>query len=157
MSEVESLYQQLILEHSRNPRRFGPLPTASHHARQDNPFCGDSIAVALELSADGIVDVHFEGDGCAIAIAAASMMTEAVTGCSVPQAQQLAGRFCAFVSGQAGPQDLADRAELNAFAAVASFPVRVECAQLPWRALMTALTGAGPAPPSAIRASDAND
>jgi nitrogen fixation NifU-like protein len=147
MSEVEGLYQQLILEHSRHPRRFGPLPSASHQARQDNPFCGDSIAVALELTADGIADVRFEGEGCAIAIAAASMMAEAVAGSSAGQARQLAERFCAFVSGQAGAHELAERAELSAFAAVADFPVRVACAQLPWHALLSALPA--PATPPA--------
>jgi nitrogen fixation protein NifU and related proteins len=132
---VAALYQERILDHSRNPRRFGPLPDATHRAQRDNPFCGDAITVAVVRAADQIADVRFEGAGCAIALASASMMAEAVAGRSLAEAAALADRFCRFVGGEPG----AELGPLEAFAVVAQFPVRVECARLPWLALLAAI------------------
>jgi nitrogen fixation NifU-like protein len=136
MTPLAALYQELILEHSRQPRHFGPLPGASHRAARDNPFCGDAIAVSLRLAGDQIEAATFEGAGCAIALASASLMTEAVAGRTAAEAEALADRFSRFVSGATAAVALGD---LEAFAAVAQFPARVECARLPWHALLAAL------------------
>ncbi len=145
---LHALYQAAILDHSRHPRRFGPLPEASHRAHRSNPLCGDALTVALALdpgagaAAGGarIDDVRFEGEGCALTVAAASLMAEAVAGRTGAEAEALADRFCRFVAGEARPDDpTADLGPLAAFAAVARFPARVECARLPWLALLDAL------------------
>ncbi len=139
MTPLAALYQELILEHSRQPRHFGPLPGASHRGDRNNPFCGDAIAVSLRLSPDHHIEAAgFEGAGCAIAVASASLMTEAVAGLSRAQAEALADRFGRFVSGAAVEGAMGP---LDAFAAVAQFPARVECARLPWQALLAALRG----------------
>jgi nitrogen fixation protein NifU and related proteins len=133
-----TLYQELILEHSRHPRHFGPLPGASHQAQRENPFCGDDITVSLALEGERIAGIQFEGAGCAISLAAASMMTEALAGRTRPEALALARQFFAMVSGEAlSPGD--GLGSLQAFAAVTRFPVRADCARLPWRALLAAL------------------
>jgi nitrogen fixation NifU-like protein len=136
MTSLAALYQELILEHSRHPHHFGPLPGASHRGARNNPFCGDAIAVSLRLARDLIEAAGFEGAGCAIALASSSLMTEAVAGGTAADARALADRFCRFVSGAAVDGAMG---ELEAFAAVAQFPARVECARLPWQALLAAL------------------
>jgi nitrogen fixation NifU-like protein len=141
-----TLYQDLILEHSRNPRHFGPLPGARHVARLENPFCGDDITVYLELEGERICRIQFEGAACAIALAASSMMTEQLHGRTRLFAEDLARRFSALVAGELGGEPVSDDAfgPLQAFAGVARFPVRVECARLPWRALLAALAALKP-------------
>ena len=100
---MAALYQQRILDHSRHPRRFGPLPGASHRAPRDNPFCGDALAVAaIALSPDGIGDIRFEGAGCAIAMAAASMMAEAVAGRPRAEVEALAASLLPLRRRRAG-------------------------------------------------------
>ncbi|MEM7496012.1 MAG: Fe-S cluster assembly sulfur transfer protein SufU [Myxococcota bacterium] len=136
--EVTSLYQELILDHNTNPRHFGPLPDATAHAVGDNPLCGDHIEVQLRLSGNVIQKVHFSGQGCAIAKASASMMTQAVRGQSPQQAQQLFNAFHALVKGEAVRSDVS-LGKLDAFAGVGRFPMRVKCAILAWHALRAAL------------------
>jgi nitrogen fixation NifU-like protein len=142
MAALDELYQRVILDHSRNPRNFGPLPGANRAAVGDNPVCGDRITVSLIVEAsDGssrITGAAFEGSGCAIAMASASMMTEAVAGRTRDEAERLAAHLDAIVSGRgqpsgAGPEDLA------ALSGVARFPVRAKCARLAWRTLLEAL------------------
>jgi nitrogen fixation protein NifU and related proteins len=139
-ARLGALYQAIVLEHSRTPRRFGPLPRATHRAQRDNPLCGDAVTVALAitrtLEGARIDDVRFEGAGCAIAMAAASMMAEAIAGRPRSEAAALAGHFCRFVAGEVEAGAIGD---LAAFAGVARFPVRVACARLPWLALLDAL------------------
>jgi nitrogen fixation protein NifU and related proteins len=133
---VAALYQAQILDHARHPRRFGPLPGATHEAQRDNPLCGDALTVSIALFPDGVEDIRFQGAGCAIAMAAASMMAEAVAGRPRAEVEALAARFCRYVGGEPAEGPLGG---LEAFAAVAQFPVRVECARLPWLALLAAL------------------
>lgn len=139
MSELRDLYQDVILDHSKRPRNFGTLP-AAQSARGHNPLCGDELTVYVVVKDDAIDDVRFEGTGCAISTAAASMMTQALKGMSVADAEALFARYHEMVTGR---DDVADHAEslgkLAAFEGVSEFPVRVKCATLSWHTLMAAL------------------
>jgi nitrogen fixation protein NifU and related proteins len=149
MGELDHLYQRVILDHSRTPRNFGPLPGANRRAVGDNPVCGDRLTVSLvvEPSTEAparITDAAFEGSGCAIAVASASMMTACVRGRTPAEARQLAERLERIVSGQPEPPgDPIDPIDLAALSGVARFPVRVKCARLAWRALLAALADPG--------------
>lgn len=140
MSELSELYQQVILDHNKKPRNFHKLENANHSAEGFNPLCGDHLTVYLALENDAVKDVSFEGSGCAISKAAASMMTQAVKGKTKEQAETLFGEFHRMVTG-----DLDDELEqsglgnLRIFAGVREFPVRVKCATLPWHTLHAAL------------------
>lgn len=138
------LYQQLVLEHKRSPRCFGTLPAPTHEARGRNPQCGDDIRVQLQVDGDTLRDIRFDGRGCAICIASASMMSEAVRGHAVAEARALQQRFRAVLTGQAEP-DEADLGKLVSLAAVRRYPGRIKCALLGWHALMHALAGAATA------------
>jgi nitrogen fixation NifU-like protein len=137
MSAIEDLYQSAILDHSQHPHNFGPLPGADRRATTDNPFCGDRVTIAVALDGDRIADVRFEGTGCAISMAAASMLTEAIKTRTRAEVETLARAFEAFLGGAA--PDPAALGELAAFAAVAKYPVRAKCARLAWQALAAAL------------------
>ena len=140
MGALDDLYQKVIVDHSRHPRHFGPLPAANRSAVGDNPVCGDRIEVSLLLDPSArIAAVTFEGSGCAIATASASMMTEHVLGRTRAEAQAAAERLDRIVSGGALEPGAADAGDLLALSAVARFPVRVKCARLAWRALLAAL------------------
>ena len=149
MTAVAALYQALVLDHGRNPRRFGPLAGASHRAHRDNPFCGDAITVSLRLAADRIADVRFEGAGCAIVDGLRLHDVRTRAGLPVREAQAVAARFFALVSEGPG-EGQGDRpgddalGPLAAFAAVTQFPVRIDCARLPWTALLAALDAPDP-------------
>jgi nitrogen fixation NifU-like protein len=138
--DLRDLYQQVIIEHNRAPRNFRALPDASHTAEGSNPLCGDRITLELQVEDDVIRDIGFQGRGCAISQAAASLMTTAVKGKSVAQADAL---FHAFhdmlMSGTDGPADPAVLGKLAAFGGVRAFPARVKCASLPWHTLRAAL------------------
>lgn len=144
MSADLDLYQQLVLEHKRSPRCFGTLPAPTHEARGRNPQCGDDVRVQLQVDGDTLRDIRFDGRGCAICIASASMMTEAVRGHAVADARALQQRFRAVLTGQAEP-DEADLGKLVSLAAVRRYPGRIKCALLGWHALMHALAGAATA------------
>ena len=136
---LNSLYQQLILEHYKHPRNKGALEDADARAHLNNPTCGDEIWLMVKLDGDRITDVRFVGEGCAISKASASMMTQLVIGRSRAEAAELMGKFTALMHGDA---DVAkDRAlgDLRALAGVSKFPVRVKCALLGWNALDEAL------------------
>jgi nitrogen fixation NifU-like protein len=138
MAGVRTLYQEAILDHSKAPRNFGKLAGANRHASRENPLCGDEIELYLKLDGDRIVDVAFEGEGCALAVASASMMGEILKGKTVSEAEALSQSFGALVRhGLADPSALGP---LAAFAPVSQFPARVECARLAWHALASALT-----------------
>jgi nitrogen fixation NifU-like protein len=140
MSELSELYQQVILDHNKKPRNFRRLETANHTAEGYNPLCGDHLTIYLDLENDLVKDVGFEGSGCAISKAAASMMTQAVKGKSKEQAENLFNEFHSMVTGDLN-EELEENSlgNLKIFAGVREFPVRVKCATLPWHTLHAAL------------------
>jgi len=138
---LRELYQEVILDHSRHPRHFGPLEHATHKAEGYNPLCGDRVTVMLALDRDGrVADIKFQGKGCAISQASASMMTELLAGRTLPEAQKLMNGFLRLVKGEEA-SDLAvnDREQLDAMAGISEFPMRVKCATLAWHTFRNAL------------------
>ena len=138
MSDLSDLYQEVILDHNRRPRNFHALDNATHAADGHNPLCGDRLRVYLRVE-DGIVsDVAFEGAGCAISKASASMMTDAVKGRTVGEVDALFERFHRMVTT---PPDrpVEDMGKLSSLAGVREFPVRVKCASLAWHTLKAAM------------------
>lgn len=140
MSELRELYQTLILDHNKNPRNFGTLAEPSHSADGNNPLCGDVIHVTLQVEDDVVRDLRFEGSGCAISTASASLMTQAVKNRPVSEALALFDGFHEMVTVEAAA-DGADLGKLAVFAGVREFPIRVKCATLPWHTLKNALKG----------------
>lgn len=147
MSALAELYGDMILDHNRRPRNFGPLAGATHAAEGDNPLCGDRVTVRLRVAAGRIEDIRFEGAGCAISTASASMMTEALCGRTIEEAERLFAGFRTMLTAgtpaAAGDEDLG---KLAAFAGVREFPMRVKCATLAWHTLRSAL--GSPVPPA---------
>jgi len=140
MSELSELYQQVILDHNKKPRNFRRLDHANHTADGYNPLCGDQLTVYLDLENDLVKDVGFEGSGCAISKAAASMMTQAVKGKSKEQVENLFSEFHSMVTGELNEEtDENSLGNLKIFAGVREFPVRVKCATLAWHTLHAAL------------------
>ncbi|MFO1481969.1 MAG: SUF system NifU family Fe-S cluster assembly protein [Verrucomicrobiaceae bacterium] len=140
--ELRDLYQQVILDHSRNPRNRGEIPPPCLHAHGDNPSCGDEIDVWLRVSDGGLIeDLKFKGQGCAISQASASMMTQKIKGKSREQAAAMREDFRRIVMGDGSPQDEDALGELVLLEGVQKFPQRVKCAMLAWRALEQALEG----------------
>jgi nitrogen fixation NifU-like protein len=136
--DLKELYRDVILDHNRRPRNFGPLEGASHQAEGNNPLCGDRLALALRLEGDRIADIRFEGSGCAISTASASLMTEAVKGKDRASARQLFERVHALLT-QPGAEADAGLGKLAALSGVREFPARVKCASLCWHTLNAAL------------------
>ncbi|MBS1792333.1 MAG: SUF system NifU family Fe-S cluster assembly protein [Acidobacteria bacterium] len=142
MSELNDLYQEVILEHNKNPRNFREIENATRHADGNNPLCGDALRVYVELEGDQVRDVAFKGSGCAISKASASMMTQAVKGKSKAEAEILFDEFHKMVTGQLDAEtDENHLGKLKIFAGVLEFPARVKCASLSWHTLHAALTG----------------
>jgi len=142
MSELSDLYQEVILEHNKNPRNFREIETADRKAVGNNPLCGDALQVFVEIDADTIKDVSFKGSGCAISKASASMMTEAVKGKSLDQALILFDEFHRMVLGELDVEtDDNHLGKLRVFAGVLEFPARVKCASLSWHTIKAALKG----------------
>jgi len=138
MSDLRELYQEVILEHGKAPRNYRKLPVASHKAEGYNPLCGDHFMVYLNLEGNSIREISFEGSGCAISKASASMMTQAVKGKSRADAERIFAAFHKLVTGQEN-EDQAELGKLAVFSGVSEFPVRVKCATLAWHALQAAL------------------
>ncbi|GMV96504.1 MAG: SUF system NifU family Fe-S cluster assembly protein [Phycisphaerae bacterium] len=143
MSELDDLYQEMILDHYKRPRNRRAIE-AARKAEGRNPLCGDHVNVYVKLEGDRVQDVSFEGAGCAISTASASLMTEALKGKSVAEARALFEKFHALVTGrlddpQAGPE----LGKLEAFAGVSRYPVRVKCATLAWHTLEAAIEDRG--------------
>lgn len=139
---LRELYQEVILDHSKHPRHFGPLEHATHNANGHNPLCGDRITVHLILDGENrIADVKFEGKGCAISQASASLMTDLIIGRSVTEAEALMDGFLHLVKGDEGVTGLADDdlESLQVMAGVSAFPMRVKCATLAWHTMKSAL------------------
>jgi len=139
MSDLRDLYQEVIIDHSRRPRNFGALARYNHHAEGFNPLCGDQLTLYLEVADGVIAAASFEGSGCAISTASASLMTEALKGKRVAQAEALAAGFHALVTGAAPAADAALLGKLQVLAGVQEFPARIKCATLAWHTLRAAL------------------
>src|SRR5215469_5130 len=140
MPDLRELYQELILEHSKAPRNYRRLAEANRKAEGYNPLCGDHFTVYVQTSGDSIQDISFQGSGCAISKASASMMTQSLKGKTRQQAKELFEHFHQTVTG-AKNGDSADLGKLSVFAGVAEFPTRVKCATLAWHTLEAALEG----------------
>ncbi|MCB1105595.1 MAG: SUF system NifU family Fe-S cluster assembly protein [Opitutaceae bacterium] len=138
MSDLSDLYQQVILDHNRRPRNRGKLPTATRVAHGDNPSCGDQCSVYLDLEGDRIKDLSFDGSGCAISQASASLMTTQLKGKTAAEAQKLYDEFHHIVTTGEAPEEISD---IAAFAGVHAFPARIKCATLGWHAALNALKG----------------
>ncbi len=140
MSEMRELYQEVILDHHRHPRNFGPLEGASHRAEGFNPLCGDRITVYALVERDVVREISFDGSGCAICVAAASVMTDELKGMTIEEVEKVYGSFHDVVTGDSSdPVDAEALGKLAVFSGVREFPVRVKCATLPWHALRAAL------------------
>lgn len=145
MSDLQSLYQSIILDHNRRPKNYGALEGATNRAEGRNPLCGDEVAVELKVEGDVITDVHFTATGCAVSRAAASIMTQAVKGKTRAEAERLFEQFHDLVTGKLTlePADARKLGEMAAFSGVSKFPIRVKCASMPWHTLRKALQGEG--------------
>jgi nitrogen fixation NifU-like protein len=137
--DLARLYQAAIVAHDRAPRREGPLPGATHEATLDNPLCGDVVTMRVRVDGDTIAEAAFEGRGCALVRAAASMLADRLVGARVDDIPALAARFDAFTREAAEAPVPAELGELAAFAGVRAFKSRRACATLPFRALLAAL------------------
>jgi nitrogen fixation protein NifU and related proteins len=143
--DLRELYQEVILDHSRRPRNLHAMPEANRRAEGHNPLCGDRVTVFVQVEGDVVRDVSFEGSGCSISTASASMMTDALRGKTTAEARALFERFHELVT--ADPSRAATAAaelgKLAVFAGVHEFPMRVKCASLAWHTLKAALEGGG--------------
>jgi nitrogen fixation NifU-like protein len=140
MSVLNELYQQVILDHNKSPRNFHAMDDATKHVEGYNPLCGDHYTVYVKLEGDRIVDVSFEGAGCAISKASASVMGAMVKNHTIAEAEELFRDFHRLVKGElAGEEELERLGKLAAFAGVSEFPARVKCASLAWHTLHSAL------------------
>jgi nitrogen fixation NifU-like protein len=144
MSELSELYQQVILDHNKKPRNFHKLEAANRSAEGYNPLCGDQLTVYMQLEDEVVSDISFEGSGCAISKAAASMMTQSVKGKTKEEAETLFNEFHRMVTGEletdSQPHNLG---RLTIFSGVRDFPARVKCASLSWHTMHAALKGEG--------------
>ena len=142
MSDLRDLYQDLILEHSKAPRNYRELKGADRKAEGFNPLCGDRFTIYLQMDGDSIRDIAFQGSGCAISKASASMMTQSLKGKTKSEAKHLFEVFHRTVTGEGKQQDGGQMVgKLAAFSGVAEFPSRVKCATLAWHTLQAALEG----------------
>ena len=136
--EIADLYQELIVDHSRRPRNYRRMENPTHQAEGFNPLCGDKVKVYVDLENDIVRDVSFEGDGCAISRASASLMTESIKGKSKAEAEQLFSRFRDLATGS-GDTAATGLGKLAVFSGLRGFPTRVKCATLAWHTLRAAL------------------
>jgi nitrogen fixation NifU-like protein len=136
--DLSELYQQVILDHNKRPRNRGKLPTANRVAHGDNPSCGDQCNVYLRLDGDRVGDISFDGSGCAISQASASLMTTLVKGKTAAEVEAMFQDFHKIVTTGEAPEEISD---LAAFAGVHAFPARIKCATLGWHAALNAIHG----------------
>ncbi|HJT18256.1 MAG TPA: SUF system NifU family Fe-S cluster assembly protein [Thermoanaerobaculia bacterium] len=141
MSDLRDLYQQIILDHNRNPRNYRELADATKRVDGYNPLCGDHYTVFVNLDGDVIQEVTFTGNGCAISKSSASVMTTAVKGKRTEEAEKLFDTFHKLVTGEPAGLSEAELGRLAAFSGVSEFPARVKCAMLPWHTMHSALQG----------------
>jgi nitrogen fixation NifU-like protein len=147
--ELTDLYRDVILDHNRQPRNFGTLAPADANVQGFNPLCGDRLNLTLRISGDRIADIRFEGEGCAISTASASLMTEAVKGRTRTEALALFDRVHQLLTDDAAPAPDA-LGKLAALSGVREYPARVKCASLCWHTLIAALKAGSAGPPSAV-------
>jgi len=142
MADLRELYQQVILEHNKKPRNFGRLEPCTHHAEGHNPLCGDQLDLTVQVEDGKITDIKFDGSGCAIDVASASLMTAAVKGKAVAEAETMAEQFREMIRGDLDTDTQPHLlGRLTLFQGVKDIPARVKCAVLPWATLHAALKG----------------
>ena len=142
MDDLRGLYQEVILDHNRRPRNFGSIDAPSHHADGHNPLCGDKLSLTLKVENGAITNAMFQGSGCAISKASASLMTDAIKGKSVAEAETLFDAFHKMVTTPMDQEpDESAVGKLAVFSGVREFPARVKCASLAWHTLKAALSG----------------
>jgi nitrogen fixation NifU-like protein len=142
MNDLRELYQEVILDHGRTPRNFGKIEGTELHADGHNPLCGDRLTVYLEVKDGKVAKARFDGSGCAISVASASLMTEAILGQDLARVEQMFEDFQALLTGKLDPEEAPSRlGKLAVFAGVRDFPVRIKCATLAWHTLRAAETG----------------
>ena len=142
MSDLRELYQEVILDHNKKPRNFGVLEDATQVAQGHNPLCGDNMTVYLHVEGDTIQDISFNGSGCAISKASASLMTSALKGKTVAEAEIIFQSFRELVTGpEASEEVLEEMGKLAVFSGVRDYPARVKCASLAWHTVHNALQG----------------
>ncbi|MDA2912672.1 SUF system NifU family Fe-S cluster assembly protein [Acidobacteriia bacterium AH_259_A11_L15] len=141
MNDLRELYQEMIIDHGRRPRNFRALADADHDAQGFNPLCGDKVTVYLKLDDDTVRDISFQGSGCAISTASASLMTETLKGKTLAQAQALFEKFHRLVTGENEDAAAPELGKLTALGGVRDYPIRVKCATLAWHTLKAALKG----------------
>lgn len=139
MTDLRDIYQEIILDHYRRPRNFSELEGANHEANGHNPLCGDRVAVFLQVEDGTVQDVGFQGSGCAISTASASLMTEAVKGKSVKEVDALFQKFHGLMTGKEEGESMEALGKLEALSGVRQLPVRIKCATLAWHTLQAAL------------------
>tara|TARA_B110000014_G_C20004460_1_gene520621 strand:- start:302 stop:751 length:450 start_codon:yes stop_codon:yes gene_type:complete len=138
MSDLRELYQQVILDHNKHPRNFGELDGADRHADGYNPLCGDRLTLYMNLEGNVITEVSFVGSGCAISKASASLMTDAVKGKTLAEAERLFDEFHSMITGSETPSNLDILGKLAVLAGVRDYPTRIKCASLAWHTLRAA-------------------
>ena len=143
MTNLDALYQEVILDHNRKPKNFREMANADRHVEGRNPLCGDQVTVWLKLDGDRVADVSFTGTGCAVSKSSASLMTAAVKDKSVAETRQLFDKFHAMITGKMTDAERGQMGSLAALGGVSKFPLRVKCASLAWHALKSALDGGG--------------
>jgi len=142
MSELDELYQEIVMDHNRKPRNFRRLDGANHMADGFNPFCGDEVKLFLIIENETVKDVSFQGSGCAISRASVSMMTDAIKGKTVEETEHLFDLFQGLLtSGEEETIDTSSLGDLEVLAGVSEFPTRVKCATLSWHTLRGAIRG----------------
>ena len=139
MSDLTELYQELVLDHNSRPRNFRKISDANYSAEGFNPLCGDRVTVYVQVENGTVKDVSFQGSGCAISRASASMMTEGVKGKTLEEARELFEKFHQQVAGDAADDEHGDLGDLEAFAGIREYPSRVKCAVLGWHTLRAAI------------------
>lgn len=145
MSELRELYQEIILDHNKRPRNCRRPEHATHHAHGDNPLCGDQVTIYVSVEDGVVTDAAFEGRGCAISTASASLMTEMIKGLRIEEAHELFRRFHEMVTGrEPAGADCEDLDKLQVLSGVREYPMRVKCATLSWHTLEAALEGGAP-------------
>ena len=141
MMDLKDLYQEVIVDHNRSPRNFRPMPEATRSLEGFNPLCGDRLTLNLKLDGESISDISFGGSGCAISVASASLMTEAMKGKSRAEAEKIFAAFHGLLTDAAAPADLAAFGKLAVLAGVRNYPSRIKCATLCWHTLHALIEG----------------
>jgi nitrogen fixation protein NifU and related proteins len=142
MSDLKQLYQEMILDHNKNPRNFGEIAHPTHKAEGYNPLCGDQYTLYLQVEDDKIVDVGFEGAGCAISKSSASIMTSCLKGSTLEEAEQMFDNFHRMLTRDTKPEELPGKlCKIVALQGVKNFPTRIKCATLVWHTMKSALAG----------------